>query len=72
MVCTWPGTKKQRCEKFVPALAYQFCLALPGSCLARFTDLFWDLCMRNERKIIVIRSFMMIRTGEKYNTHLVS
>ena len=24
------------CEKFVPALAYLFCLALPGSCLARF------------------------------------
>ena len=25
------------CEKFLPALAYLFCLALPGSCLARFT-----------------------------------
>ena len=24
------------CEKFVPALAYLFCLALTGSCLARF------------------------------------
>ena len=32
------------CEKFVPALAYLFCLALPGFCLARFTNLFADLC----------------------------
>ena len=32
------------CEKFVPALAYLFCLALLGSCLARFTNLFWELC----------------------------
>ena len=24
------------CEKFVSALAYLFCLALPGSCVARF------------------------------------
>ena len=30
-------------EKFVPALAYLFCLALPGSCLARF-----DLYMAHE------------------------
>ena len=29
---------------FVPALAYLFCLALPGSCLARFTYLLADLC----------------------------
>ena len=36
------------CEKFVPALAYQFCLALPGSCLARFTNLFWELCRISE------------------------
>ena len=27
------------CEKFVPALAYLFWLALPGSCLARFASL---------------------------------
>ena len=32
------------CEKFVPALAYLFCLALPGSCLARFAYFFADLC----------------------------
>ena len=32
------------CEKFVPALAYLFCLALPGSCLARFAYLLADLC----------------------------
>ena len=34
------------CEKFVPALAYLylFCLALPGFCLARFTNLLPDLC----------------------------
>ena len=33
------------CEKFVPALAYLLCPALPGSCLARFADLFWELCI---------------------------
>ena len=32
------------CEKFVPALAYLFCLALAGSCLARFAYFFADLC----------------------------
>ena len=32
------------CEKFLPALAYLFCLALPGSCLARFTYFFWEHC----------------------------
>ena len=31
------------CEKFVPALAYLFCPALPGSCLARFAYFFADL-----------------------------
>ena len=34
------------CEKFLPALAYQFCLALRGSCLARFTYYFGStICM---------------------------
>ena len=32
------------CEKYVPALAYLFCLALPGSCLARFAYFLADLC----------------------------
>ena len=32
------------CKKFVPALAYLFCPALPGSCLARFTYFLADLC----------------------------
>ena len=32
------------CEKFVPALAYLLCLALPGSCLARFAYFLADLC----------------------------
>ena len=32
------------CEKFVPALAYLFCPALPGSCLVRFAYIFADLC----------------------------
>ena len=32
------------CEKFVPALAYLFCLPLPGSCLATFAFLLADLC----------------------------
>ena len=30
--------------KFVPAVAWLFCLAPPGSCLARFTYLFVPLC----------------------------
>ena len=34
----------RRCEKFVTALAYLFCLALLGSCLTRFTYFFADLC----------------------------
>ena len=34
------------CEKFVTALAYLFCLALPGSCLARFAYFLADLCTR--------------------------
>ena len=33
------------CEKFVIALAYLFCLALVGSCLARFANFLADLCM---------------------------
>ena len=32
------------CEKFVPALAYLFCLALHGSCLVRFAYFLADLC----------------------------
>ena len=32
------------CEKFVIALAYLFCLALPWSCLARFAYFLADLC----------------------------
>ena len=32
------------CEKFVVALAYVFCLPLPGSCLARFAHLLAGLC----------------------------
>ena len=33
------------CKKFVPALAYLFCLSLPGSCLARFAYFLADLCV---------------------------
>ena len=32
------------CEKFVIALAYLFCLALVGSCLARFAYFLADNC----------------------------
>ena len=32
------------CKKFVPALTYLFCPALPGSCLARFATFLVDLC----------------------------
>ena len=32
------------CEKFVTALAYLFCLALVGSCLARFAYFLANLC----------------------------
>ena len=47
---------KRGCEKFVPALAYLFCLALPGSCLTRFAYILADLCMR----------FRMIAKEEEY------
>ena len=33
------------CEKFVPALAYLFSLALPGSRLTKFAYLLADLCI---------------------------
>ena len=39
------------CEKFVPAPAYLFCLALPGSCLARFAYFIADLCIRSEYEL---------------------
>ena len=32
------------CEKFLLAAATLFCMALPGSCLARFTNLLAGLC----------------------------
>ena len=32
------------CEKFVPALAYLFCLALRGSYLVGFADVLAGLC----------------------------
>ena len=32
------------CKKFVPALAYLFCLALPGSCLAKSAYFLAELC----------------------------
>ena len=46
MSCIQRSAKRivRGCEKFVPALAYLFCPALPGSCLARFTNLLADLC----------------------------
>ena len=33
------------CDKFVPALAYLFCQALSGSCLARFAYFLAGLCI---------------------------
>ena len=33
------------CDKFLPALAWLFCLALPGSWLARFAYFLADLCI---------------------------
>ena len=33
---------------FVPALAYLFCLPLPGFCLARFTNILADLCIKSK------------------------
>ena len=35
------------CVKFVTAVAYLLCLALPGSCLARFAFFLANLCIRN-------------------------
>ena len=42
------------CEKFLPALAYLFCLALPGSCLARFTYFYCEHCMPVPAVIIAL------------------
>ena len=39
------------CKKFLPPLAYLFCLALPGSCLARFALLLADPCKSSNFKI---------------------
>ena len=53
------------CEKFVIALAYMFCLALVGSCLARFAYFLADLCS--------YQYFMVFRTGSsdaKGNKHI--
>ena len=46
MECIQRSAKRlvRGCEKFVLALAYLFCLPLPGSCLARFAYLLADLC----------------------------
>ena len=33
------------CEKFLPVLAWHFCAALPGSCLARFAHFLAGLCI---------------------------
>ena len=41
--------------KFVPAVACLFCLAPPGSCLARFTNLLRALCRPHEEKKIHIQ-----------------
>ena len=45
------------CEKFVSALAYLFCLALVGSCLAIFTYFLADLCTSLLIIHIAIRGF---------------
>ena len=44
------------CEKFVPALAYLFCPALPGSCSARFAYIFADLCNLKQSSQVPVMS----------------
>ena len=39
------------CDKLFPSIAYLFCLALPGSCLARFAYFLADLCGRYVWKV---------------------
>ena len=43
------------CEKFVLALAYLFCLALVGSCLARFAYFFADLCISATLEVPILK-----------------
>ena len=54
------------CEKFLPAFAYLFCLALPGSCLARFTYFFWEHCRRKSCSpilLVLVRSYEHLAIG---------
>ena len=44
------------CEKFVIALVYMFCLALPGSCLARFAYFLADLCILGAKSLVEVQS----------------
>ena len=43
LVCGW--------EKFLHALAYLFCLALPGCCLIKFANLLAYLCIPSWKKV---------------------
>ena len=63
------------CEKFVPALVYLYCLALPGSCLARFAYFSRSLytpagmilvfCLLRARVLMIMTvSVRLLRRGE--------
>ena len=57
------------CEKFVPALAYLFCLALPGSCLARFTSLLVRLCTNTVHTGYIVQSvYKTIKNEHQLNS----
>ena len=41
---SWEKIFLHNCVKFVPAVPQQLCLALPGSCLSMFSNIFSQLC----------------------------
>ena len=57
------------CEKFVPALAYLFCLALPWSCLARFAHYLAGLCSRQYQRVgYVIYTDLLLKVALDWST----
>ena len=56
------------CEKFVPALAYLFCLALSASCLASFAYFLADLCSCKISLATVLLFILGLRGGRGRGT----
>ena len=57
------------CKKFVPALAYLFCLALPWYCLARFAHYLAGLCSRQYQRVgYVIYTDLLLKVALDWST----